>query len=249
MDLSIPLSHLGLNEKEAKIYLTLLEHGQMTGYELAGFLGTKAPATYYCLEELRKKGLVNKTPYASKQVFSAKDPREIVSLRHAQLTEVESVLPHLLSLANVVGRPQVKYFEGIDGCRKACDTMLTYAENNEVVGFYMFKDTLSDEQYKNDEYYKKELIKKGATVRGLTPDDARLKEYLAKYQHHPAFNIRFLPREMYFPETSIETVGPATLIASYDMGQNLVIENPELARSVRQIFELVWVSGNTSVFS
>lgn len=240
MDLTIPLSHLGLTEKESKIYLTLLEHGHMTGYELAGFLGTKPPATYYNLEELRKKGLVNKIPYPSKQVFSAKDPREVVSLRHAQLSEVESVLPHLLALANVVGRPQVKFFEGIEGCRQACDTMLTYAKNSEVVGFYMYKDNISEDQLKNDIYYKKALINKGATLRGLTPYDKRLKTYIDQNQSHPYFDIRFLPRDMYFPEASIETVGPAVLIASFDMGQNLVIENPEIARSVRQIFELVW---------
>lgn len=244
MDIATTLTELGLSDKEAKLYLALLEHGDMTGYELAGFMGLKPTATYYTLDELRKKGLVNKIPYTSKQVFSARDPRDVVSQMHEKVKKVESALPKLLSLANVSTRANVHFFEGLTGCEQAFDMMTTHAKNKKMIGFYMYKDMLSEDQMKIDAAYKNKLLNIGCTIRGLSPEAERLKKHVDTYSRNDNISLKYLSRELYSPETSIETVGPATMIASYDLGQHLVIENHELARSMRQIFELLWNSAD-----
>ena len=113
------LKTFDLDEYEAKVYLSLLERGPMTGYEVALFVGMKHPRVYYMLNELRKRGLVLKTPYPNKQLYSAKDPRELVSSAQQKVKNMESALPKLLAFANVGSRPNIKYFESIDGFKSA----------------------------------------------------------------------------------------------------------------------------------
>ena len=48
------LINLGLNEKQAKVYLALLQLGQAGVTAVAEKAGTKRPTTYLILEELRQ---------------------------------------------------------------------------------------------------------------------------------------------------------------------------------------------------
>ena len=242
MDLVNAISQMGLSEKESKLYLTLLEHGQKTGYELARFLGLKPTATYYTLEELRKKGLVHKIPYPKKQIFAANDPRDVVSGMHTKLQTVESVLPQLMALADISGRANVKFYDGIEGFKKALNDFVAFAAKKELVGFYMYKPTMSQEQIDINVEHRKNLAKAGVTMRGLTPDSPVTKKYAQIHKEQWGFDIRTLPADLYPLESSIETAGSATLILSRDLGQNFLIDNQEIAGAVRHIFDLVWHS-------
>jgi sugar-specific transcriptional regulator TrmB len=51
----IQLKELGLTEKQAKIYLALVEIGKGTAYAIAKQAKLKRPITYVILEELRLK--------------------------------------------------------------------------------------------------------------------------------------------------------------------------------------------------
>ena len=65
------LVKVGLNEKESRVYLALLELGSGTAYAVAKKAGIKRPTAYIVLDELRKRGLVLKIP-KSKNTISSK---------------------------------------------------------------------------------------------------------------------------------------------------------------------------------
>ena len=52
------LENLGLSEKEAEIYLALLELGTGTVVEVAKKSGVKRPTAYLVLDELKKMGYI-----------------------------------------------------------------------------------------------------------------------------------------------------------------------------------------------
>src|SRR3989338_2859882 len=74
MNLQETLQKVGLSEKEAKIYLALLELGQATVLELAKKSGIKRPTVYVVIEEMREKGYVAKAMRERRVCFTAKSP-------------------------------------------------------------------------------------------------------------------------------------------------------------------------------
>ena len=54
------LKNLGLNDKEANIYLALLQLGKSTATKIAKKSGLKRPTTYVIIEQLIDKGFVQK---------------------------------------------------------------------------------------------------------------------------------------------------------------------------------------------
>ena len=51
------IKDLGLNDKEAKVYLALLKFGEANVSDIADEAGMKRPTVYVILDEIRKKGL------------------------------------------------------------------------------------------------------------------------------------------------------------------------------------------------
>ena len=60
------LEILGLSDKEARVYLALLELGTASAQTVSTKSYIKKPTTYLALEELRKKGLLTKLPKAKR---------------------------------------------------------------------------------------------------------------------------------------------------------------------------------------
>lgn len=117
------LQEIGLNEKEAKVYLATLELGKSTVQQIALKAGLKRPTTYVVMEELMQQGLAASFYEGKKQYFVAEDPVRLVELLRQQKQEVEkrqdqlaAILPQLESINNrKLDKPVVKYYEGKEG--------------------------------------------------------------------------------------------------------------------------------------
>ena len=71
------LNNIGFNEKESKIYLALLETSAQPASVVARQAGINRTTTYLTLEDLLKKGLVNRFERKGIQYFEAVDPKQI----------------------------------------------------------------------------------------------------------------------------------------------------------------------------
>jgi HTH-type transcriptional regulator, sugar sensing transcriptional regulator len=126
------LTHFGLSEKEAKVYLALLELEVATVNEVAKKAGTNRSSTYVVLEALQKKGLVSTTENSSTQKFVATAPD--ILLRSAELSlkkeehkfeRIKSVIPDLKGMhKDTKHRPKVRVFEGREGIMSVMDEAL-----------------------------------------------------------------------------------------------------------------------------
>src|SRR3989338_746382 len=83
MDTKEALQHFGLNEKQASIYLALLELGTASAPSISKKSGVKRPTTYVILQELRQKVLLTEMPKKSKTLYTAKSP-EILLLYNSK---------------------------------------------------------------------------------------------------------------------------------------------------------------------
>ena len=113
MQITEALQNLGLNEKEAKVYIALIQLGKATAYSIATRSNLKKPTTYVVLETLIDKGIVQKLPRAKKAVYVAIAPEELFAVAKSKIKNAEEeILPELKRVTSWTSRLSNKIFGG-----------------------------------------------------------------------------------------------------------------------------------------
>ncbi len=235
------LTNLGLSEKEAKVYLALLELGQASAYKVSQKSGIKKPTTYVLLDELRQKELVVKAPGERTQMFIARSPEEFFANTKYRVNTATEMLPEILSLMHKQNKVRTMYFEGLSGLKQALWYKMKENAGKELIGFYAFAPNVSKETYDLTWKWAEHMNKLNITMRGFVPKHEGLADYRkADKKFHR--EMRVLPYEIYSSETSIDVIGNLVRIIdlSKDSLQVVIIENIRTAKMIRQIFEMMW---------
>lgn len=235
------LENLGLSEKEAKVYLALLELGQSSAYKVAQKAGVKKPTTYVLLDDLMKKELVLKLPGAKKQMFVAKSPEDFFSIAQGRVNLATSLLPEIMSSMQGKNKVQTIYYEGIDGFKQANWHKMKENSGKELIGFYASVENLNKEMLDISWQWADDLKKNNISVRGFVPIHETLGDYRKADKEYNR-EMRVLPLEEYSAETSLDVLGNFVRIIDLtkDSPQAVIIENERTAKMVRQIFEMLW---------
>lgn len=241
------LMPLGLNEKEAKVYVALLESGRTSAYALAGRAGIKKPTTYVILGQLIEKGLAVEIPRERKQLFAARPPEEFFAEAHRRLSVAEQLLPDLNALYQQLDISKVRtmHYDGVNGMRQA---LWYHAEDligKEMVGFFGSGKQASKELFNLFDEWNADFTKRNISLRGVTTWDESIRALFEKHGDTHFQDIRFFPLDKFS--------GNVTICAGYDFvcinligaTQSVIVESKEFASTFRQIFELVWESNLT----
>jgi sugar-specific transcriptional regulator TrmB len=236
------LSKLGLTDKEALTYISLLELGESSAYALSKKSGLKKPTTYVVLEELRKKELVIKKPHHKSTLYVAKDPDELLHIAESNLKNVQDILPRLRAINRTdTFNVQTVFFDGLKETGAALTYKLDEIKNEELVGFYAYAE--NDKKFKEIYPYlmnwTNKMLASNITMRGITPAHSSLEE---TRKINPKFSrtIKEVPFEDYSSEVSIDVFGSIVRIVDLVEHQAVIIENPRVAKTVKQIFEMTW---------
>lgn len=239
MQIEDALRNLGLDIKEARVYRALSELGQSTAYAVAEKSGLKRPTVYVVLDELRMKGLVLKIPHAQKQLFIAKPPDELFAEAKERIRQAESALPELLAMLSGASKPKTLYFEGLDGIRRALRYGLSKFPEKELVGFYAHAGDASNELVQVFWEYSEEIKKAGVRSRGIVPEHESLKDFRAKDKEYGR-EMHVVPYTVYSANISIDMGEKFVRHLDFKNLQAVVIENEDIAHTMKQIFEMVW---------
>lgn len=238
-----PFRNLGLSEKEAKIYLALLQLGPSTPYQIAKKAGLKRPTAYVIAEELVEKGLIVHVPGEEKKRYIARMPDSFFEEAESKLRKAKSVLPELRSFQKgTVEKPSIMYYEGPEGVRQAYDYKKHDLHGKEIVGFFASPEDASPEVTKVFMEWNEYKEKYGPKVRGLTVDTPNLKSY-AKYlaPGKGSITAKFMPPEIYSAKASIEACdGQFVRICLIESAEALIIESPKFTQAMTEVFELLW---------
>lgn len=241
------LQNLGLNEKEAKCYLALLPLNRATAYMVALRSGLKKPTAYVVLENLVNKGFVLKIPHQDKTKYIAKSPKECFVIAREKINAVQEALPELMAMQKEDDeRVSIAYFEGMEGIEEMYDRMIKImkqkpAQERNISGFYAHEQDTSEmlqDYWKNlNERFAKNSIRRSAiTTKHETLEGFLELETLKKY----GIRIKPLAQADYSSNISIEIYDNYTHIVSHRHLQGILIENPDIADVMSQIFHLVW---------
>ena len=242
MDFHSTMKNLGLSEKEASVYLALLQGGQTTAYQIAKRSGLKNPTTYVILDGLIAQGAVRKLMQGRGAMYVAADPVELFVEARARIEQAENVLPQLRALAQKEKQSiSASYFEGIDGLQELYGNLLKKSAGKTCVGFFAHqKDTPKVLQ----DYWSvlnEQMVKQKITLRGVTTKDETTDEYF-EFKKIPKelLEMKALSADEYSSNISIVVYDDCTQIVSHRYMQGLLIQNPDIANVMRQIFEIVW---------
>ncbi|HSI21028.1 MAG TPA: helix-turn-helix domain-containing protein [Verrucomicrobiae bacterium] len=244
-----PLLHqLGLSDKEAAAYLTLLELGSASVQQLADATGIKRVTMYVVLERLEKLNLVKALGEGKRATFRAAHPGELERLVDGQIAELEAHRADLKSqLANLEAlynyrsdKPTVRYFEGKDGLIE----LDKYGEEQLEPGTVMYSITPHDIIQKNFPARRKDSVnyrvQKGIRSQVVYVSENQIPEAINKTQLRDA--IGFKPDELDIKGTLTLFSGWGVKFFNYANGNffGVLIQSPELADSLVKMFELAW---------
>lgn len=153
------LQELGLSEKEAKVYLALLQFDRSTINELAKKTGVNRTTVYPVLETLEKKGLVSEVNEEKKTYYHAEAPERLETyverqrvLLDEQAGRLKDMIPQIKSIQREVGeRPVVKFFEGREGAISAYHEFYDMHDKTAKEGYFIYNRDLLDEVYTEKE--------------------------------------------------------------------------------------------------
>lgn len=237
------LKKLNLTEKEARVYLALLELGPATPYKIAKRSRLKRPTAYVIAEELVEKGLIIQMTGEKTRMYIARSPESYIEDVEQRVREAKKVLPELNALQRKQSdKPNILYFEGVEGVKQAYEYKLKDFKGKEIVGFFARANEL-DERLNTEVFipWNENKVKNDITVRGFLVDDPKLAPYQKFFGTERGKILpKFLPESVYSADCSIESFDGGVRIVIMRSKQAIVIESYEVAKAVKQIFELLW---------
>lgn len=239
------LTHLGLSENEAKVYMAMLELGPSVVVEISRKSQINRPTTYVQIESLKKKGLVSTQTKGKKQIFIAESPDKLELLIDSELKTVESkkgelnnFLPELLDLFNGSGeRPHVKFFEGKEGIL-ALQREFLKTEDAPIYGITSLDNVFEVFPEFENTYTKKRVNKK---IHSRTIYTSKKGPILKESDESSLRESKFIePNKLPLGVDITIFKDKVAIVALKGKISGTLIEHKEIADSFRAIFELVW---------
>ncbi|MBY0539520.1 hypothetical protein K2P56_03760 [Patescibacteria group bacterium] len=238
------LISLGLSDKEASVYLALLELGRSTVSKISRKADVNRATGYVILDSLVNMGLAHISGKEPKQEYTAESPDNLVRLLRERKTKAETALVtaealalELKSIQKKEDRPQVKFYEGIEGMKQVYEDTLTSSET--IRAYAAVEDVHSLFGNYFPTYYKRRAGK-GISIRAIFPDTPASIER-AKLDSEEARESVLVPKEKYEFHPEINIYDNKIMIASWREKLGIIIESKEIAEAMKTVFELSWI--------
>jgi sugar-specific transcriptional regulator TrmB len=233
------LEEIGLNEKEAKVYIATLELGQASAADIAKKSGVNRATTYFTLENLMTLGLVSASNEEKVQTFVPEDPAQLENIITKQQQELEvkkqslkGLVGELSSINSAsVKKPIVKYYLGKEGIMRMASAGFDYVKDQKMfLGFSL--DNLN--QFLSIEERKKlqdNRIKNETRVETLyNSTDENIKSEKA--------SVTKVDQKQYPLPGDVAIYDNKIRLTSYKDQIGIIIENKDIAETLKSIFKL-----------
>lgn len=237
MEIQDILMKIGLTEKEASIYLAVLELGSATGYAIARKSGMKRPTTYTVLENLEQQRLIHRVVHSGKTLFTAESPEMLLRDINKKAELAKRGLPQLLALFNAnKEKPQVQMFQGKDGIKEAIEKVINaksvrlYGTSGE--GLSLYPEAVKD--------FTRAVLSRDLTVKDILADPIAEAKYIKSFRDKPNYEIRLMkpgPRI----QNDFALFNDTILLFSYrPEAFALMITSRDMASMFESLYDLAW---------
>jgi sugar-specific transcriptional regulator TrmB len=240
------LEEFNLHEHQAKVYLALLELGNSTVLDISRKSGVERAHVYFILEQLIKMGLVSRSQKGRAMSFVANNPKNLAADMERKLNRIKDSLPELLAIYQDLGsKPRVQIFEGRKGLvqilKDMVETMQYVPKQKREILEYISPDSAAAAMHEEQREFIRERIANKIKIRWIAPDTELARQFV----NEPKQNLRemrLVPQNLFKAETEINIYGnKINFIGSKGDPIGVIIEHPELAKTMSELFELAWL--------
>lgn len=238
------LNKFGLNQKEAKTYLVLLELIEAPVYRIAQCTGIARATTYGILEQLQAQGIVMSFKKNGVMHFTAESPKRLITIAEEKAAAIEAVLPQLQQLVDENSHtPIVKMYSGSKAIRIAKDDILETLRLKKQKQLHVIAN--EDIFLALPKYFPRWISKRVAAkihAKIILPDSAKNDaKFTAAENTKKMREVRFLPPDL---EHNISVNIYANKISIFIFDDKdpsaLIISSPIISHFFQQFFEMNW---------
>lgn len=237
----------GLEPRETRLYLALLEAGPASIRDIADRANINRGTTHELLKKMQQKGVVSYFPKGKRRHFRAEPPSRLRDLAISHQNEVsqaievleEKIIPQLSHLQPITGNADVHYYEGDDGIEFVLrDILSTVSEQSDKSYCVYSAKAIRKHLYRPFPNYTRARVKLGINVKviaiGEGGEDAPLanrKWIDEKSSEHAGSYIAIYP-----PKVAMISLSEG------DLPTAVVIQSPTIANTHQVIFNTLWQS-------
>ncbi|MFA5291283.1 MAG: helix-turn-helix domain-containing protein, partial [Candidatus Paceibacterota bacterium] len=233
------LKKLGLSEKEAQIYLAILDQGRATTIEIAKKTSIKRTTVYSIVMDLIEAGYVAEAKKGKRRLFIVEDPALLIGKFEQNLSDVKYLVPLLNTLrSKTVPRPLVKFYDGINGVRNIMEeTVLMYGK--EQFWWSAINDLVDVLGKRYISQWVRRRVKRKIKTIVLRINDKNLEpEFQAS--EHGMREIHWLPQKVLFNGALCVFDNKVAYLSSRKESFGFIIESNDFSDMVRTIFSSMW---------
>lgn len=230
---------LGFSRKEAQVYITCLEIGSGTAFQIAKKLSIPKSTAHDILNNLVSRGYVSTYNKKNKKYFAASDPEVLGSKAVEQVEVFKRILPELKAMAySGVGKPRVRYFDTKAGIEVAIKEM--FAEAKDLI-FYGNADAAWEAYPEYFPKYTKARVKSEIITRGMAVDGKVARELRDDDPKSLRRTKIITPQRNV---TSLAWMWDDKFVIFNTTGDHsvLIVEDKRFAVLLKSMFEIVWNS-------
>ena len=233
------LKQIGLNEKQAKIYLACLELGEASIGSIAKKANLKRTTIYDLIADLLNEGYIKQTILGKKNRFIAAEPEELKIILKKKEALLGQVLPQLNLINNVTKtKPKIWFYNGIDGLKKVYADTLNYQGEILAIGGEAVISEISLEWILD---YVKKRVKKGIPVRAIVAKTSLLEKHFLSEDKKQLRTSKIIDSKKFPFPIEINIYGnKRVFFVSADEEMGLIIEGVGIHKAMKSFFELAW---------
>jgi len=243
--INILLKKLGISQNGRKIYHALLRYGPISAHQLSQKLDIPRSTVYFELDILAKYGLTSNTGRSHKRRYIAESPQILHELVDRKVNEYHELKKLALSASQEAQTliqetyqhmPEIQYFYGIDGIKKAL--IKTLQAKSPIYGilpaFDIYKTVGSD----FIKWLVAERVKRKIQVYNIWPE-GKIPNELKRHKEQLR-NIRFSKDSIDFRSSIITFDDYVILISSAKETFSVLIRSHDLSLAMKKVFTILW---------
>lgn len=242
MNIQEVLNQIGLEEKEAKVYLAALELGPTTIQDITRKSGINRTTVYQALKNLKAQNLASQTIAGKRKLILASDPASLKQNIKRKEYLLNSIFPELITLSNLNPvKPKIRFYEGREGHREIYRETL---KSKDKTLYWISPINTQMETIGEDflDFYIKERVAKKIFIKLIQKTSPTAP---AKYNNPATFkkelkDVRYLPQEMDLPNIIAIFENKVAVMSTQKEGFGFIIESADYTKSMKVFYELLW---------
>ncbi len=245
MELENLLQKIGLTSKESKVYLSSLQLGQDTAFNIAKKAEIKRSTCYVILDSLIEKGFVTTLKTKKALLFIPQEPAKLLNMLKEKEDSLNEALPELIGLFNLSPqKPKIQVFQGKTGIETIYQEVIDSLKKSEVLTFGTLAHFKSAYQNLMKKWYKATKNKR-FKIREIITQEAFSTNYFKKIKENKNLNhqIKFLAKDKkIFDNDNIIYANKLAIFSTKKELFVILIESPAIVNTYRILFDLAWQS-------